>query len=301
MPCRPPALRRVTRARWPVSRRRSNSPQPGNRRSALRRAARAGTRHCARTDARQPGSHGSGGGGCSGFREPGHRPRRDAGYAGAAGAERDPARRDDRARSRGCKRYCAGRGDGAPGNRRRHRTHAVAASRHASGVEAGASPADSLQLGAAPSAAVRLSLPRGIEVPTIGEGAFEAPTAPPPFGTEFTFDARGLVEATRDGALTPSGVTVYARRPAVAPVPRPFAPAPAADATPAVLPVQPVAAAIERPRRGRGGSTRNRCRRGRAGRYAPRRPGAGRGAAAPAQRPRARHRRAGGAAARRRG
>jgi Tfp pilus assembly protein PilP len=51
-----------------------------------------------------------------------------------------------------------------------------------------------------------------------------APTAlapPVPLGTTFDFDARGLVRATPEGALTPEGVTVFEGPPPVAGRPRP--------------------------------------------------------------------------------
>jgi len=115
---------------------------------------------------------------------------------------------------------------------------------------------DTPQVAATETADQPLSLPTGFQVPPSAEVAFAPPPAPPPFGTQFTFDDRGLVAATPDGALTPSGVTVYARRPAVVPAPRPAGipaatpavtpaatPEPAAEAAPA--PAQPVATAIE--------------------------------------------------------
>ncbi|WP_127109236.1 hypothetical protein [Pararhodobacter zhoushanensis] len=98
----------------------------------------------------------------------------------------------------------------------------------------------------------RLSLPRGITVPPAAEVAFASPPPPPPFGTQFNFDERGLVEATPEGALTPSGVTVFAGRPDAVPAPRDtvIEPAPAAEAAaaPVATPepaTEPVAAAIE--------------------------------------------------------
>jgi len=90
------------------------------------------------------------------------------------------------------------------------------------------------------STAQPMSLPRGIGLPSVAEVSFAAPAPPPPFGTEFTFDDNGLVEATPEGATTPSGVTVFARRPDVTPAVRPegIAPpealAPAQDAAPAI-------------------------------------------------------------------
>ncbi|MBU2935405.1 hypothetical protein, partial [Pacificibacter marinus] len=48
-----------------------------------------------------------------------------------------------------------------------------------------------------------------------------ATTDPAPAGTTYDFDARGLVRATPEGAITPSGVTVFAGTPPVAPAARP--------------------------------------------------------------------------------
>ncbi|WP_165814428.1 hypothetical protein [Pararhodobacter oceanensis] len=97
---------------------------------------------------------------------------------------------------------------------------------------------DSPQLATATSTATRrMSLPAGFDTPALEESAFRTPPPPPPFGTEFTFDANGLVEATPEGALTPSGVTVYARRPDVAPVVRPEGLAPEAAVAAAVAEV----------------------------------------------------------------
>lgn len=66
----------------------------------------------------------------------------------------------------------------------------------------------------------RLALPSGLSAPNTTEVPFAAPAPPPPFGVEFALDERGLVEATPEGALTPTGVTVTAGRPPVAPVTR---------------------------------------------------------------------------------
>lgn len=88
---------------------------------------------------------------------------------------------------------------------------------------------DTPQVTSGPTTAeARMSLPSGFDIPDLSETAFAAPPPPPPFGTEFNFGENGLVEATRDGALTPAGVTVYAGRPAAAPVPRPAGLVPAA-------------------------------------------------------------------------
>lgn len=47
------------------------------------------------------------------------------------------------------------------------------------------------------------------------------PASPPAPDARFEFDTRGLVIATKDGALTPEGVRVYAGRPAITPPPAP--------------------------------------------------------------------------------
>ncbi|PRX35112.1 type IV pilus biogenesis protein PilP [Meinhardsimonia xiamenensis] len=47
------------------------------------------------------------------------------------------------------------------------------------------------------------------------------PVPPPPPGTSFELDERGLVLATPEGTLTPEGIIVRAGRPVVVPVPRP--------------------------------------------------------------------------------
>jgi hypothetical protein len=48
-----------------------------------------------------------------------------------------------------------------------------------------------------------------------------ATAGPAPAGTTYDFDARGLVRATPEGAMTPSGVTVFAGTPPIAPAARP--------------------------------------------------------------------------------
>lgn len=60
-----------------------------------------------------------------------------------------------------------------------------------------------------------------------------APPAPPPvFGQRFNMDDRGLVIATPDGALTPSGILAFAGDPPIVPPPRPGDPDPPAAETP---------------------------------------------------------------------
>lgn len=91
----------------------------------------------------------------------------------------------------------------------------------------------------------RLSLPGPITVPPVDEVAFAPPPPPPPFGSTFVFDSSGLVVATPEGALTPSGVTVFAARPPVAPAPAPGRPAVAAAEVPAVAaPAAPAAESV---------------------------------------------------------
>ena len=115
------------------------------------------------------------------------------------------------------------------------------------GGQTAAAPAvegtDTPQLASASAtAAIRqLSLPSGLDVPPTAEVAFNPPAPPPPFGTDFTFDENGLVEATPEGALTPSGITVFARRPAVVPAPRPGGTAPEAAAQTEPAPAAPAA------------------------------------------------------------
>ena len=67
---------------------------------------------------------------------------------------------------------------------------------------------------AAPEAGVLRSPETATDTPP------ESPFAPPPPGTVFDLDARGLVVATPEGALTPQGARVIAGRPPVAPPPR---------------------------------------------------------------------------------
>ena len=52
-------------------------------------------------------------------------------------------------------------------------------------------------------------------------GPFPNTSPPPPLGTVFNLDERGLVKATPEGALTPEGAVVIAGRPDVVPAPAP--------------------------------------------------------------------------------
>jgi len=59
------------------------------------------------------------------------------------------------------------------------------------------------------------SLPRSL--PDARDIRPEKPTDPPPAGMRFDFDARGLVRATPQGAMTPEGVRIVAGSPALTP------------------------------------------------------------------------------------
>ncbi|MCA0919621.1 hypothetical protein [Pseudooceanicola nanhaiensis] len=65
--------------------------------------------------------------------------------------------------------------------------------------------------------AIALPLPEGIET----DQRPATPLNPPPAGTQFVLDDRGLVAATPDGAMTPAGGRVYAGNPPLLPPERP--------------------------------------------------------------------------------
>ncbi|MBY6092783.1 hypothetical protein [Maritimibacter alkaliphilus] len=65
--------------------------------------------------------------------------------------------------------------------------------------------------------AIALPLPEGIDA----DQRPATPLNPPPAGTQFVLDDRGLVVATPDGALTPAGGRVYAGAPSLLPPARP--------------------------------------------------------------------------------
>lgn len=83
------------------------------------------------------------------------------------------------------------------------------------------------------------------ETDALTADALPQPPQPPlPYGTDFEFDANGLVVATPDGALTPDGVMVVAGAPAQVPPPRPAdaaPPEPEAEAATEADPAPPVA------------------------------------------------------------
>ncbi|KPA22018.1 hypothetical protein shim_19040 [Shimia sp. SK013] len=72
-------------------------------------------------------------------------------------------------------------------------------------------PSIDLELGALD--AIALPAPGGLNT----DAAPAAQSNPPIAGTQFDFDARGLVVATADGALSPDGILVFAGRPSVEP------------------------------------------------------------------------------------
>ncbi|MFD0857653.1 hypothetical protein [Roseovarius aquimarinus] len=82
---------------------------------------------------------------------------------------------------------------------------------------AGAPLSDLYEVSLDPGLALELpgTLPR--RQPDARDTALETPADPPPAGTRFDFDARGLVRATPEGALTPEGVRVIAGRPPLMP------------------------------------------------------------------------------------
>ncbi len=73
---------------------------------------------------------------------------------------------------------------------------------------------------------------------TAGDAAPPAQAPPPPFGTVYQFDAKGLIQPTPEGILTPEGVMLFAGKPPVVPPQRSAAvvAAAAAAAAQAVLP-----------------------------------------------------------------
>ncbi|KPQ06511.1 MAG: Type IV pilus biogenesis [Rhodobacteraceae bacterium HLUCCA12] len=79
----------------------------------------------------------------------------------------------------------------------------------------------------------RLALPQLLDRPRMDEVAPRSPPPPPPYGVEFDLGEDGRVEATAEGALTPSGVTVYAGTPDAVPPARPAELAPEPEPEPA--------------------------------------------------------------------
>ncbi len=78
--------------------------------------------------------------------------------------------------------------------------------------------------------------PASLAAPELtGDAAPVPQMAPPPFGTEYTFNANGTVRAVPEGIMTPDGVQLVAGQPAQVPPLRP-----AAIAAAAVVPVPPV-------------------------------------------------------------
>ncbi|MDI3337042.1 hypothetical protein QKW60_11520 [Defluviimonas aestuarii] len=67
---------------------------------------------------------------------------------------------------------------------------------------------------------------------TSADPGLEPQPVPPPPGTEYQFDANGFIVPTPDGVQTPDGVTIFAGRPPVAPIPRPAALLPSAEPEP---------------------------------------------------------------------
>ncbi len=64
-----------------------------------------------------------------------------------------------------------------------------------------------------------LALPSPAEVAR--DARLVSPTAPPPLGTQYDFDDRGLIRATPGGSVTPEGTLIFLGEPPAAPGPRP--------------------------------------------------------------------------------
>ncbi len=78
----------------------------------------------------------------------------------------------------------------------------------------------------------RLALPGPLQLPDVDLPALISLPPPPPFGTEMELGDDGLIIATPEGAMTPGGVTVFARSPSEVPPVRPDITPPAPQAEP---------------------------------------------------------------------
>ncbi len=73
-----------------------------------------------------------------------------------------------------------------------------------------------------PVAPDRAPAPRPQDLPgQLRDSLLASPVPPPPPGTSFDLDENGLVRPTPEGALSPTGILVFAGRPPVVPPPRP--------------------------------------------------------------------------------
>lgn len=79
----------------------------------------------------------------------------------------------------------------------------------------------------------------------IGEATPAEGLAPPPPGTTFDLDANGLVRATPDGAVSPTGILVYAGKPPAVPPPRPALPESEASTEPISAPAETPTETVE--------------------------------------------------------
>ncbi|MBC7737099.1 MAG: hypothetical protein H7245_07730, partial [Candidatus Saccharibacteria bacterium] len=96
---------------------------------------------------------------------------------------------------------------------------------------AGDDPQDEIFLASAdapPQTSDPLSLP---QIASNTDAAPDAATPPPPFGTQYTFDAEGRIQPTPEGIMTPEGVFLIAGAPKIVPPTRPAPPAATAPAT----------------------------------------------------------------------
>lgn len=90
-----------------------------------------------------------------------------------------------------------------------------------------------------PSQVQRLVVPAPLELPPLEEVALVLPAPPPPPGVDFDLGPDGLVVATAEGALSPTGILVYAGRPEAVPPTRPAATLQPELAAPAPVVQQP--------------------------------------------------------------
>ena len=93
----------------------------------------------------------------------------------------------------------------------------------------GAASGDEIFLAAKDIAPVTPDATALAEVPAQGDPMPSAQAPPPPFGTTYQFDERGLIVPTPEGIITPEGVLLVAGKPPRLPAPRPEGLAPSAE------------------------------------------------------------------------
>lgn len=96
---------------------------------------------------------------------------------------------------------------------------------------------DTVTLATTQGGLVLLPPPAALVAPqTAADAAPQAPAPPPPFGTQYEFDADGLIKPTPEGIVTPEGYRLVAGPPPALPEPRPADHVPATAAAAAPLP-----------------------------------------------------------------